>query len=76
MNEKENELLIRLDERTEKIQMELREIKQKLFGNGQPGLCKRLDVLETSQSNIKYGVALGFAIMGIVIGFLKIFQKI
>jgi len=73
MNKKENELLIRLDERSIEIQNELQEIKIKLFGNGQPGLCKRLDILETSQSNIKYGVALCFMITGIIIGFLKIF---
>ena len=74
-HEDDRELLIRIDERTAEMKKDIIEVKRKLFGNGQQGICERVEVLETSQSNIKYGIALGFAIMTIIITAAKLFLK-
>ena len=39
-------------------------IKQAILGNGQPGLCKRVDTLESNYSN---GIK-DFSALGIIIG--------
>ena len=40
MNDTDRELLIRIDEKT-------KQMHKAMFGNGQPGLCKRVDIMET-----------------------------
>jgi hypothetical protein len=44
MKKEEIEMLIRVDERTA-------DMHKVLFGNGQPGLCKRFDKVENNQQN-------------------------
>jgi len=67
-------LLIRIDERQQDIQKDLAELKKKLFGNGQIGLCDRVnkneldlknlnDSTDKRISNIKYVVTLSTAII-------------
>ena len=74
-HDNDRELLIRIDERTAEMKKDIIEVKRKLFGNGQQGICERVEVLETSQNNIKYGIALGFTIMTIIITAAKLFLK-
>ena len=42
MTQKDRDMLIRIDERTT-------DMHKVLFGNGQPGLCKRFDKVENNQ---------------------------
>lgn len=45
-DEERDELLIRLDERTQKIASDLKDDYKALYGNGQPGLLSRVQKLE------------------------------
>lgn len=62
-----SELLIRIDERTNTIEREIKELKHKLFGNGQEGICKVVDRHDVTLKNIRYGMGIGFTIVTIII---------
>ena len=50
-------------------------IKQAIMGNGQPGLCKRIDTLESNYSNgIKVFSALGIIIGSAFTFFINLFK--
>lgn len=50
-------------------------IKQAILGNGQPGLCKRVDTLESNYSNgIKVFSALGIIIGSAFTFFINLFK--
>jgi len=54
MNKTKNEeLLIRLDERMLDIQKDLKEIKETVFGNGKEGLCTKIIKQDDDMQNIK-----------------------
>lgn len=54
MNESErNELLGRLDERTESMKEDINSILKSINGNGVPGLVQRVDSLEASRDQAR-----------------------
>ena len=79
---KQGELLIRIDERTAEMSKDITELKKKLFGNGEKGICERMDKIETEhitvdkirQENRKtIGIILAaFSIIVSIIGYFKI----
>lgn len=69
-----NEILIRIDERQKEISKDLVEIKNKLFGNGHEGMCAEFIQFRTTLHNVKWGIALGFTIITIIIAVLNYFK--
>ena len=64
----------KVDEITQ-IMIDVACIKQALLGNGQPGLCKRVNDLENNYSNgIKVFSAIGLIIGSVVTFLLNIFK--
>lgn len=71
---KDNDLLIRLDERTADIQKDIKEIKDIVFGNGKEGLCYIVQRHEDKFKNLKYGISLGFIIITTIILVMNYFK--
>ena len=79
---KQDELLIRIDERTAEMSKDITDLKKKLFGNGEKGICERVDRIEEEhitvdkirQENRKtIGIILAaFSIIVAIIGYFKI----
>ena len=64
----------KVDEITQ-IMIDVACIKQALLGNGQPGLCKRVDDLEKNYSNgIKVFSAIGLVIGSAFTFFINLFK--
>ena len=47
------ELLIRIDERTAQCQKDILEIKERVFGDGDEGLCSKMEKIETKQYELE-----------------------
>ena len=58
-----DELLIRLDERTQKIQKDLEDDYHALYGNGKPGLIEKVTKLEDWRDSVSrhYGAVVATA---------------
>ena len=68
------ECLIRIDERQQKILDEISklkayddELRKKVYGNGNCGLTDEITAIKTTLKNVKYGITLGFTILGAII---------
>lgn len=61
------EVISRIDERQKMILDDLRDMHEKLFGNGKEGLCVIVDRHDTTLRNIRYGIAMGFSIVSLIV---------
>jgi len=74
------ECLIRIDERQQKILDEISklkayddELRKKVYGNGNCGLTDEITAIKTTLKNVKYGITLGFTILGAIIAVTNFF---
>ena len=55
------------------IKESIDKLEKKLLGNGQKGICDTVNEHEVTIKNIKYGIYLGFSIIGVIILVIKLF---
>lgn len=66
--------LIIIKTRVGQIKETIDKIDKKIMGNGTKGLCDIVNEHEVTIRNIKYGLYLGFTIIGIIILFANYFK--
>lgn len=74
--EERDSLLIRIDERTKKMEEDTKDVFKVLYGNGQPGVISRIQKLEDWQAARQhhYGVIVG--VVGFVINAIGVIYAI
>ena len=68
-----DELLIRVDERTLNMEKKIMDMHEKVYGNGQEGLCKTVIKHDTTIKNVKWGVFIALTTTGIICTLISIF---
>jgi len=58
----------------DEIKETLERVEKKLVGNGQRGICDIVNEHDVTIKNIKYGIYLGFTILGVIILFANYFK--